>query len=294
MRFHVVLRTCDKASLQSNRIVSKRECVLRCFNSLLKNLRKVDDVHLHVIDDNSSQTLRYKMQRLAEDDTFVSFNFVDGNPYAGADDPRKVSRHSVKIAYDYIYNLPEDELVYIVEDDYLHHEHAILNYVSTWNYLNSITPEGIDVGIFTQCFPQLFYRPGSSPSLNETYLRPCDIIPTPDGYYRTTWYTHESFMIQSKVFKKYKDKFDEILKIGDDPAYWEGNTFCSVWNQPDFRMFMPLYPHVMHMSAADDVPFYSTRDDILKLWEDNKTFLSLEQESQVQWSPENLQTEETE
>jgi len=289
----IVLRTCDKASLQSSRIVNKRECVLRCFNSLLKNIRNIENCHLHVIDDNSSETLRYKMQRLAEGDSFVSFHFIDGNPFLDSSNPKKISRHSVKIAYDYIYNLPDDDLVYIVEDDYLHYDDALLKYISTWNYLNSITPSDINVGIFTQCFPQLFYLPGSSPSLNEVYLKSCDIIPTPDGYYRTTWYTHESFMIESKVFKKYKDKFDEILKIGDDVAYWEGNTFCSVWNQPDFRMFMPLYPHVMHMSTADDVPFYSTRDDILKLWEDNKTFLSLEQESLVVWSQENLQTEET-
>lgn len=288
----VVLRTCDKASLRSNRIVNKRECVIRCLNSILTNLRELDDVHLHIIDDNSSQTLRDSIRELTKDDTFVDYHFIDGNPYADAPDPRKVSRHSVKIAYDYIYSLDENDMVYVVEDDYLHKADAISKYLTTWQYLNNITSPDLEIGIFTQCFPQLFYLPGSQPQMNDVYLKHCDVVPTPTGWYRTTWYTHESFMIRSKVFKKYKQHFDEILKIGDDPAYWEGNTFCAVWNKQDVKMFMPLDPNLMHMSSSDDVPFYSSREDVERLWEENKTFLSSEQDSQVVWSQENLQMQE--
>ena len=35
---HIITRTCDKASIQSKRIVNKTECALRCVNSILKNM----------------------------------------------------------------------------------------------------------------------------------------------------------------------------------------------------------------------------------------------------------------
>ena len=35
---HIVLRTCDRHSLQSTRIVNKKECIIRCLNSILKEL----------------------------------------------------------------------------------------------------------------------------------------------------------------------------------------------------------------------------------------------------------------
>ena len=36
---HVVLRTCNRTSLQSDRIVNKSECILRCLNSIINNLK---------------------------------------------------------------------------------------------------------------------------------------------------------------------------------------------------------------------------------------------------------------
>ncbi len=38
---HVVLRTCNRTSLQSDRIVDKSECILRCLNSIITNLKDI-------------------------------------------------------------------------------------------------------------------------------------------------------------------------------------------------------------------------------------------------------------
>jgi hypothetical protein len=56
---HVVLRTCDRHSLQSTRIVNKKECIIRCLNSILKELDTIEDKHLHIIDDNSLKQGKY-------------------------------------------------------------------------------------------------------------------------------------------------------------------------------------------------------------------------------------------
>lgn len=55
---NVVLRTCDKTSLETSRIVNKKECVLRCTNSIIRSLENVKNKRLHIIDHNSSKDLK--------------------------------------------------------------------------------------------------------------------------------------------------------------------------------------------------------------------------------------------
>lgn len=282
---NVVLRTCDRHSLQSIRIVNKKECVLRCLNSILDNLSAIEEKHLHIIDDGSSEDFLNKMKDMVAPYPFVSIDMLPVRNQSGLS-PKKKSRHSVEIAYQYIYNLPEDDLVYIVEDDYLHYPGAIKEMVDSWKYLDSIAPT--DIGIFPQDFNQLYYEP--SFPFNDIYVKPCVVVPTKTKYYRTTWYTQESFMIQSKMFKKYKEQFDLLLTIGDNEGNWEGNTISTIWERPDFNMFMPIGSLVIHMSNPLDIPFFTTVDDVKQLWEQYKTSWSSEQESQVQLSQENLRT----
>jgi hypothetical protein len=88
-------------------------------------------------------------------------------------------------------------------------------------------------------------------------------------------------MIQAKIFKKYREHFDKLLTIGDEEHFWEGNTISTVWNKPEFKMFMPMGSLVVHMSNKMDIPFYVTKEEVIKLWQENKTYWSLEQDSQV-------------
>jgi len=141
-----------------------------------------------------------------------------------------------------------------------------------------------DVGIFPQCFVQMFPF-ASNPTL-DFYVRPCTIFPTPTGYYRTTWYTHETFMLKAKVFKKHKETFDRLQVTGTPAAGWEGDTISELWNN-HVRMFMPLDPYVMHMSVSRDLPFTWRPEHAMQLWEDNKTPYSLPENSDL-----NLKLEE--
>jgi hypothetical protein len=216
----------------------------------------------------------------------------------------------VKVAYDYIYNLPDEDFVYIVDDDHLHYPDAIKRMLYTWNYLdhfvNVVTPRQTltkslwsmgksdeetdlevaqfngrtdnDIGIFPQCFTQMFPY-ASNPTL-DFYVRPCTVLPTPTGYYRTTWYTHETFMLKAKVFKKHKETFDKLQVTGTDAAGWEGDTISNLWNE-HVKMFMPLDPYVMHMSVSRDLPFTWRPEHAIQLWEDNQTPYSLPENSDL-------------
>jgi len=274
---HVVLRTCDRHSLQSTRIVNKKECIIRCLNSIIKELEVIDNKHLHIIDDNSSVEFKDVLESMVESLPFVSLNLLPARDQSQLS-AKKKSRYSVQVAYEYIYRLPEEDLVYIVEDDYLHFPGSIAEMIETWSYFTNTLDTNI--GIFPQDFNQLYHHP-SFPH-NQTYFQAAFVVPARNRYYRTTWFTHESFMLQSSVFKKYKTFFDKLLDIGgDDPACWEGSTISSVWNKPDVKMFMPMGSLVVHMSANTDIPFFISKDQVIKLWEENKTSWSSEQDSQV-------------
>jgi hypothetical protein len=274
---HVVLRTCNRTSLQSDRIVNKSECILRCLNSIINNLKNIPEKTLHIVDDNSSIDFQDILKELIRPHEFVTIDFLPHRNQEGLT-AKKKSRYSVEVAYNYIYKLPDDDLVYVVEDDYLHFPGAIGEMIDSWTYLSKIT--GLEIGIFPQDFNQLYYHP-KNPH-NDTYFRPCLVVPTTHRYYRSTWFTQESFMVQSKIFKKYKEQFDSLLTIGDEEHNWEGNTISNVWNKPQFKMFMPIGSLVVHMSNKMDIPFFVTKEDVINLWKQNETYWSLERDSQVQ------------
>jgi hypothetical protein len=122
--------------------------------------------------------------------------------------------------------------------------------------------------------------PYSSNKTLDFYVRPCTVLPTPTGYYRTTWYTHETFMLKAKVFKKHKETFDKLQVTGTDAAGWEGDTISGLWEN-HVNMFMPLDPYVMHMSVSRDLPFTWRPEHAIQLWEDNKTPYSLPENSDL-------------
>ena len=151
-----------------------------------------------------------------------------------------------------------------------------------WKVINFDERTDRDVGIFPQCFVQMFPY-DQNPTL-DFYVKPCIVIPTPTGYYRTTWYTHETFMLKAKVFKKYKETFDRLQVTGTPAAGWEGDTITQLWTGP-VEMFMPLDPDVMHMSVSRDLPFTWRPEDLMALWKDNATSYSLPENSDLTLNP---------
>ena len=83
---HIITRTCDKASIQSKRIVNKTECALRCVNSVLKNMKNITEVDYHIIDDRSSEYFRDSLTKLCEESKQkVTFDFLGDRDTEGQD-----------------------------------------------------------------------------------------------------------------------------------------------------------------------------------------------------------------
>ena len=262
-KLNVVIRTCDKASLVSERIVQKDECVKRCYKSLVTSLNNYNHpFSLHVIDDDSSVETK---QFLHNHFPNATIHDVVVDPTIEYKDVKQKSRYSLKIALDYISQLPDDELVYLVEDDYLHYPNSIAIMIDAMNYLTFISSD-TTIGIFPQDFNQLYYHPKNP--FNDTYVSTCLVIPGPDRYYRNTWFTHESFLIPVSLFKKYKEEFYSLLDIGTIDGYWEGNTISNVWQKPEVKMMMPMKTLAIHLGEPKDISFYV--NDLEELWEQNR------------------------
>lgn len=262
-KLHVILRTCDRVSLASERIVPKQECIFRCVKSLHDSLWCSDlDYSFTIVDDNSTPATREKLQQIAHTGKFI---WLPERDQTGLNNKQK-SRHSVQVAYSEIEKIPEDDLVYIVEDDYLHYPDTIKTMCTAWQYFTEVS--GSNVGIFPQDFPELYLHPRNK--FNDTYVKPCYVVPGPDRYYRTTWFTHESFLIPKAVITKYKNHFDSLQEIGTVEGAWEGNTISNVWMKPDVLMLMPMKTLAIHVSKAEDIPFYT--NDFESLWNQNKVY----------------------
>lgn len=261
-KLNVVLRTCDRVSLASDRIVPKNQCVVRCLNSLVQSLRNAPGLEytLHIIDDNSSDETRQLMQAIA---TEATWNLLPGRDEEHLNGKQK-SRYSVGVAYEHIYQLPTDDLVYVVEDDYLHYSDSIERMLEAQKYFSEVV-DNKHIGIFPQDFPELYAHPRNR--FNSTYTQACWVVPGPDRYYRTTWFTHESFLIPLQVIWKYKKDFDRLMVIGTEEGAWEGNTISNAWAQPDVAMLMPMRSLALHVSRQDDLPFFNT--DFELLWQAN-------------------------
>jgi glycosyltransferase involved in cell wall biosynthesis len=99
---HVVLRTCDRHSLQSTRIVNKKECIIRCLNSILKELDIIEKKHLHIIDDNSSENDRQFMK-----ERYPFIRFIYKTPEQKGH-PRSMNMLLKEIKTPYVFNLEDD------------------------------------------------------------------------------------------------------------------------------------------------------------------------------------------
>lgn len=256
MKLNVILRTCDKKSIQGDRVVPKDECVYVCVKSLIESLKNSKiNYNLIIIDDNSTTETKNKLKKIAANATF---NFLEPRDESHLN-PKQKSRYSVKIQYDYIYSLPDEDLVYLVEDDYLHYPDSVFKLVESWEYFSLLFRKNV-VGIFPQDFNQMYYHPQNM--FNSTYIDKCMVFPGPDRYYRTTWFTHESFMVPVNLIKKYKNEFDKLNTIGTIDGAWEGNTLSNVWQKSEVLMLMPLKTLAIHLGCHKDISFFTDWKEI--------------------------------
>ena len=236
---HVVLRTCDRANVHTDwRVryhgIEKSQLILGCTRSLVKSLVAAREVsaRLTVLDDHSSQnTLDALSDIIAAipDSQLVSLENQGYNN--SAYQQWVLCRDS------------DADLVYSVEDDYLHCTSAIEEMVASWNIFSSRLHRD-DVVIY----------PFDEPSEYNPPARTDFVVHGSHRHWRTGLFTTNVLMTKPALFRQHWHLFETLaLKYNGDylnprtEHYEESNTIWKIWSNNQAVRFNPIPSLALHM-----------------------------------------------
>ena len=238
----IIIRTHDKSNISKFPrfiSVSKRELIEGCMTSLINSANQCKNkINIIILDDHSSQEFLNNLQSIL-----------------------KTSRHSTKIIsleeggpnksalsqFEYCKNSTAD-LVYSVEDDYLHSPTALYEMLSEYEYLSSKYNLPQPLCIFPWDEPETYDPKHNTPEL---------IMRGQYRHWKTGWGTTFTMMTSPKVFQDHWKLFE---KLATEYKEWdgtgnkndtihEGNTISYIWSKHIIRI-NPIPSLVLHMQSS--------------------------------------------
>ena len=238
----IIIRTHDKSNISKFPrfiSVSKRELIEGCITSLINSANQCKNkINIIVLDDHSSQEFLHNLHNIL-----------------------KTSRHSTKIIsleeggpnksalsqFEYCKNSTAD-LVYSVEDDYLHSPTALYEMLSEYDYLSSKYNLPQPLCIFPWDEPENYEPKHNTPEL---------IMRGQYRHWKTGWGTTFTMMTSPKVFQDHWEIFE---KLATEYQEWdgtgnkndtihEGNTISYIWSKHIIRI-NPIPSLVLHMQSS--------------------------------------------
>ena len=270
MRLEIILCTYDHESVHPRRFDKpKRDIVWRSVRSLMTAIKNVPvlapkhfgyDINLVVLDDRSTEATQDFLKRetafLGDRVSIETLNGTGNN----ASMLERLQRGKASDA----------DLVYIVEDDYLHYPDALAVALETWRKFYPLNPFPFMGMSLVDCASN--YRPESPdradlPNNDRGDGSPARIIGGTDRPWRTISHTGVTFLLEKGVLQNHWEPFEEIGYYW--PYFEERVTFNKLWNT-SVGMYCPLVPLAYHL--WEDHPYYPVKN----LWEDsNPTDLKL-------------------
>lgn len=247
----VVLRTCDRADVHPERGprfigASKPELVRGCFKSLLDSIaraRDLADIKLSVLDDGSGpETLSYIERGARESGTEFEIEPCREAGYNGSA-LRQFEKCKDSTA----------DLVYCVEDDYLHFPEAVEQMLVMTERFEAMT--GTSVAIRPDDDP--FTYSSNSPHAMKYSL----VFMGKDRHWRTLHCTHNTVFTRAGVFREYWELFASLAKFYKKLSINEDKSINMVWEM--VPLFSPIPTLAVHVSQNNEPPFVDYRS----LWE---------------------------
>jgi hypothetical protein len=208
-KYNIILRACDKveSSHKAKRPfnLNKLQTIKVCFYSLYQSLQRFDYNITIIGDDLSDELLEF----------FTHFNdiIVDNEVLGSA---AKSLQKQIKLAEQ----IPDNEWIYMLEDDYLHTEYAF-KYLDEFitnkekylqssgkkkNYFNRIIGNLADK-------PLIIHTPDYPDRYNPPWLRHSFIFLSKYCHWRQISNTTHTFMLEGKTLKKYL-KYIKLSAVG--------------------------------------------------------------------------------
>ena len=249
--FDIYFRSCSRVQIfgsDASRIENtpKQDVLLTCLNSLIRSIQyavnqKIDcEFTLTIMDDYSDQGCIEKAKQLLANapckTTFIALD-VTGNG------------NSLGAVYTHAKNTGRD-LIYQVEDDYLHMEKAVYEMIMSYGRLAATYQQ--DVVLF----------PSDAPNLYRT-ISPTQVLLGNDRHWRQIYSTTCTFVTTKKLMDKYWERYHALSGYGIDPEVTEITTINRIYEE--VPCFSPLPALSIHFSEYEWIPPFT---DWRNLWKE--------------------------
>jgi len=272
----VIFRSCTKVNMltQSKKRLfdkNKNEYTFRSLNSIITSLKNAQNkfpniiFNLIVIDHNSEKNdldiIKKQLERSSFNNHIISLNL---DKYLSNIDNTNAKKENVtdnqksnmaNINESLLYAKEKcDDLIYFVEDDYLHKENAIEEMICTYERISS------------QLNSELILCPSDYPYLY-TKVEPTGIFLGSKYHWRLVSETLCTFLTSSKIIEKYWDKYVSMCKFEHYP-----------FEQPLHDIYKleyclsPIPSLALHCTNINSIFGVSPNMDWKKIWTDNENY----------------------
>lgn len=243
MQLDIYMRTCaphgvpyGNVESSHNRICGndREEMILKCVSSLVESANNVTDciVTITVFDDHSPETFLDKLNSIlskCNHKTNIASLSEHGFHYSAF--------FQIKTAAA----LAQD-LVYLVEDDYLHDKDSLNVMINAWKHFSTNTPAFKEVALFPYDCEERYGE-----------AQPCRIFHYGDRYWRTTWASSQTVLMHRDTLRKYLDVFLHLATQYGIDGVTEANTINRLWNSAvmdagPIYLFSPIPSTAVHLS----------------------------------------------
>ena len=255
----IVVKTCTSVQLVSQnkkRIFEekKSEYTFRTINSLTKSALELEKkfkeikIKFTIIDVNSSSSdLEKILSKISNEGFEVSHISVKNTKDL---DTMSSTMASIKESFNYIKNCKD--LIYFVEDDYIHKKNALVEMLFAYEKFSSIFKN--EIFILSTDYPYLYKKMSDS-----------NIFFGENTHWRTVTESLLTFMTSKKMIEKYFDKLIEMSTNQSNP--FEKNLHEIYEKEKCFSPIPSLSLHCTNINSAFGI---SPNLNVKQLWEENK------------------------
>ena len=241
----------------------KIEYALRCLNSVIKSIKKVKkqkpsiSINFQIVDDKSSNENLKKFENLINKSK-IDFKIIhhDNKEHkekiAAENNQETLGNLSSLLKCFEIAKKDQSDLIYFVEDDYLHYEHSLVDMLDTYERISS------------QHKDEIIVCPSDYP-FNYMNNEKTSILIGSQQHWRTITKILCTFMISKRMFQKYTDNFEKNCEKRHDPF----EKYINEILQKEIAI-SPLKSLAIHLTNMNSSYGLSPFINYKKLWEENE------------------------
>jgi len=241
----------------------KKEYTLRSLNSICNNIinlkKEIKDfnIFLKIIDDNSHESVTNQIKKICTDKN-ISFEIsnLDSSKYENKmnfKDNKRMLAHNSHIFESKNFAINSDfDLLYFVEDDYLHDDDALIEMVYSYQRISS------------QLNDEIILCPTDYPYLYVNTEHTQNLI----GYKKHWCKINQSlctYLISKMTLKKYWKYYEDMFLNNYDPYEKPLHELYK-----NINCFSPMPSLSIHLTNINSIYGLSPLKDWLKIWEKNK------------------------